>query len=131
MPCNSDHMEQTRKEAAIQHAAQIFGVVYNLLGMHVPQWLDDADCYYADDDTVIPKLCEFMNGLPDDALDTLLYSDAKDKKRRAVADWWEKHEQVDRDREATTGRADRHEALRLSARAKLTPDERRAVGLDE
>jgi hypothetical protein len=129
MPCNSDHMEQTPKEASIQHAAHVLADAHTLLGIDVPRWVLDANKYYADNEDVIPTLCEILNGKEEDGnIDALLYSDARNLRRRRLADWWERHKKVDRDRK-NQEMADAHQALtRQGALAKLTPLERDALG---
>jgi hypothetical protein len=123
-------MNQNPREAATQEAAQVFALLYHIQGLLPPRWIKDANTYYAVNDDLIPALCKYLKELPSATRDQLLYSDAKDLSRRRIATWWEKHEKVDRDREADVARARNAFDLRESARAKLTPEERRALGLE-
>lgn len=123
-------MEQSAREAAIQHAAKLFADVLELQGLPVPQYVFDADTYYAHASNVIPTFCTHLEAMSDDELDVLLYSDARDRRRRAIADWWEKHQEADRKREARLDDERMLQQIRASGRAKLTADERKALGLE-
>ena len=121
MPCRSDYMEPSRREREQKEAAQHLAFIYSLRGTNPPAWVaKDA----------IVELCDTMRALSEQDRDTLLYSDAKDKNRRRLADWWERHLEDDAERERLEKADAERERLRLQAREKLTPEERDAIGLD-
>ena len=130
MPCNSDHMNQTGCEAAIEHAAQVYIDALGIQNLPIPLHVLDANTYYAKDDRIIPQLCAHLMALSEKQLDALLYSNAKDKRRRNIANWWEKHQAADRRRGQEEREDAEEKALQESGRAKLTSAERDALGLD-
>jgi len=127
MPRDSSHLEQNEREAAIQHAAQVFKDVLKFQGLPIPPDVYAADSYYAKDDRIIPQLCAHLNALSKPVIEDLLYSDARNKRRRNIADWYEKHADIDQEREEDEREAADQAALRASARAKLTPAELNAL----
>jgi hypothetical protein len=73
-------------------------------------------------------LCEMCQNLTEKEQNTLLY-DGRKEMARELAAWWEKHQKADKAR-GKKERADKKNAkLRETAAAKLTPEERKALGL--
>lgn len=136
MPCNSDHMEQRPDEAALQKAGELLLFVVNELGergsdQHIlaSALHSDGREYYAKDVGQVEALCKALTEMPEADREAIVYN-AHSKESRRLANWWERHQEVDRKREELEGAAARKAALRESARAKLNADERKAVGLD-
>lgn len=130
MGCNSDYMAPTGKERAMQDAAIYQARVLARLGRPVPTWLKrEAKNIYAKDERNVTELCAILKGLGKSQRDHLLYGDAKDAEMRDIAAWWEAHEAADKKRAAEERAAKRKEKLRESALAKLTPSERKALGV--
>lgn len=124
MPCNCDHMEPSRKEKMLQHAAKLGVYIHQKLGMDVPYWLEKQSTnIYADDEASETELCAFLRGMSDADRDQLLYGNAKDPMARQLANWWEVHQEADRQREEKEKADAATEALKASATAKLTPEE--------
>lgn len=48
---------------------------------------------------------------------------------KTARDWWRKHQEEDRRRQEAELARQRRETLRTRARAKLTPEERKALGI--
>jgi hypothetical protein len=48
-----------------------------------------------------PDLCALFTAVPEEELDKILYRDARDRKARDLADWWEGHQEWDRKRRAS------------------------------
>jgi len=80
-------------------------------------------------DRVTDMLCTVL-----DTLETAEEPVRIDDLPRAIQDWWEEHKQADiaRQQEKQRWQQERREAeeARERALAKLTPEERRALGLD-
>lgn len=75
-------------------------------------------------------LCGMMQSLTPERRDEIVY-DARNPAARALADWWEYHERMDREREESARESAERNRLRKEAAAKLTPEERRALGLKD
>lgn len=128
MPCQSDYLEPTRRERELQRAARLLVYVRQQLGVAIPgHLLAAADSIYCADDFV-PALCAALLSLAPERRDALIYN-SRDRQARDLADWWEDHQEADRRRvEREQAEAAAAEA-RAKALAKLTPEERRALGL--
>lgn len=130
MPCRSDYMEPTGKERRLQETAQL--LVYlrqnTKTGDKISNKLRSAasDLYCRVD--FVPELCEAIRSLSADDFDRVVYN-ARDPMSRKLADWWEKHEEADRQRIEEEAAKLRKQAIRQQAIAKLTEEERRVLGL--
>jgi hypothetical protein len=148
MPCNSDYMNPTGKEQAISRTAKLLVYALTALGTKVPADIQrradniygaDNAVYNSDrsqsekgprrsDDAVVALLCKTVAGMTDEQREAIVYN-AHDATSRDLAAWVEEHERADRERiERENADKARKAALR-SAKAKLTPDEQRAVGM--
>lgn len=128
MPCNSDHLEPTRRESELHRAARLLLYVRRSLGKPISTGLvaDAQDQYCPVDYTA--RLCKEVRDMKGRERDRIVY-DGKNKDARNLADWWEEHQAADKVREeAERKEAERH-ALRAQALAKLTPEERKALGV--
>lgn len=101
MPCNTDYMEPTaaethRREAA-NHLIYAFG---RLNDGPLPSGLASAaaDLYGGGTDKWVKHLCTLLREMTEEQRERVVY-DAKDKRSRALADWWEEHCRVDEERE--------------------------------
>ena len=112
MPCNSDHLKQTPREAGLQLAAKLAAHVATKVSVIVPPRILMQDKYYAEDAGQTEWLCEVMR----DHRHVMTF-DILNRMDRALIDWWEDHQKVDVTR-----------ILKASALAKLTPEERKALG---
>ena len=129
MPCNSDYMEPTRKELQLRETAQLLMYVYQHAQFNsgvgkVDAKLKDAskDIYCKAD--YVPQLCEAIHVLTTAQMNEIVYN-GRDPMSRKLADWWERHLEADRSREAREAR----EAFRQATLAKLTPEERGVLGV--
>lgn len=131
MPCRSDYMEPTKKEALLQETAQL--LIYVLAntnrGDKVTERLRNAsrDIYCRDD--YVPELCAAIRALTEEEQDRIVY-DGRNPDARRLADWWDKHQEADRKRLEEEYRQIKREELRNQALAKLTPEEREALGVE-
>lgn len=130
MPCNSDYLNPTHREAELQLAARILVYVLNETGGKPSSELKAAaNDYYCKDD-YIPTLCDTVRRLTEEQRERIMY-DGRNPKARALATWWEKHEQADEERANREARDAQNKAIRAAVHARMTPEERRAFGLPE
>lgn len=130
MPCNSDHMAPTGKERAMQDSAIYQARVLKRLGRTVPAWLKrEAKNIYAKDERNVTGLCAVLKEIGKEGREKLLYSDAHDAEMRDVAAWWEEHEKADKAREAREKKARRDQKAKQEALSKLSPSDKKALGL--
>lgn len=137
MPCNSEYLNPTAREREIKRAATLIVFALEGLGKKVPHDIKRraSDIYGADsirfrkDDSVINLLCKTVTNMSDADRERIVYN-AHDKTSRDLAEWWETHQEADRKRIAREEAAAAERAARATAKAKLTPAERRAVGLN-
>ena len=114
MPCRSDYMEPTHKERLLQETAVLYAYALNELGEKVPDTVHQAatDQYCRVD--FVPELCRLIRNMSGDECDRIVYN-PRSKISRSLADWWEKHEEADRKRnaaeQAEIRRQDRYEQV--------------------
>ena len=82
------------------------------------------------DNILTPKLCALIKGMSDKQVDSIIYN-PRDKMARQLASWWESHQEADRQREEQEQHEAEQERLRQQGEAKLTPEERKALGLNK
>jgi hypothetical protein len=129
MGCNSDYLEPTYREAELQRAAGLLVFVTKSLGNKPEDWMkNEAGNLYASDDRSVTELCAVLKAMSKEDLERIVY-DAKNKTARDLADWWETHQAADTAREAKEKAAAKAEAIRKKAVAKLTPKERKVLGV--
>lgn len=73
-------------------------------------------------------LCSTLKKMSKDQLDTIVY-DGRIKEARDLADWWEEHQEMDRQREKEEGEKARLRKVKKDALAKLTLEERTVLGI--
>lgn len=130
MPCNSDYMEPSSKEKAMQDSARYQIIVRMRLGLPIPAWLKrEAKNLHACDERSVTGLCELLKSMTKSERDKLLYSDARDVQMRDIATWWEKHVKADKARATRERNSAKREQVKKEALAKLTPAEKKALGL--
>lgn len=128
MPCNSDYLNPTNREFELQRTAKLLVFVRKSLGQQIPAELKRAasDIYCKDD--YVAELCGVLKNLTPALTDRIVYN-AQNKTSRGLADWWEEHQEADRKRIASEKRVKLEQKLREKALAKLTPKEKRILGL--
>lgn len=101
MPCNSNHMNPNERERYNQTTAQLWQYVVKAcniqlsLAAHRKLNAAASDIYCGVDYT--PNLCAWVRQQSNATLDAVMYNGRHSMARR-LADWWEKHEQWDRQR---------------------------------
>lgn len=143
MGCRSDYMDQTPYEKAVTDTAELLLFVKKSLKLKITEEEKEiAKDYYpskANGDSVTVTLCKILSELPEELLNNVVY-DAKNKTSRKLADWWESHLEADKERIAKEKKELEENNSKLAkevldkkvkkaALAKLTPDERRVLGV--
>ncbi len=129
MPCNSDHMNPTPREAYNQRTAQLLVWVLTQRKLKTSRAMRDtaADPYALEDYT--QWLCDQLKGVHHVPTETLLAIRCKEARR--LADWWEEHQAADKEREEKEAKETQAKKLVASALAKLTKAERLALGYND
>ena len=123
MPCNSDYLNPSTREADLQQTAKLLVYVYKKLGYPITKTLksEAANPYCASD--FVPTLCAELKDLSKTQLETIVYN-AHDKTSRELADWWDTHCKADRKREV---KETEEKKLADEAIQKLTKEELTAL----
>jgi hypothetical protein len=130
MPCNSDYLEPSNREREHQRAAKLLAYIHERMAIDCPAWITkEAANHYANDERLIPLLCTTMTNMGDVMRDNFTYKSARLPMARDLADWWETHQAADKARVEREQKLEAQATLRSQALAKLTPAERRALGL--
>lgn len=129
MPCRSDHMEQRPEEKDRQQAANFLVYIHRCQQTPVPHWITVAskETYPTSDEAVI-ELCTVLTDMATRVRENIVYN-SHDKTARALADWWEDHLAADQRRDKQEQALRRKKTLRKLALAKLTKDEKEALGI--
>lgn len=130
MPCSDNYPAVTSSQAHRQRTAKLLIWVYKRLGVPIPKKVRDASLdSYCEDKTVIPSLCKALKEMTDSDRDALVY-DARSKMSRALANWWERHQEQDKIDRAEARAKAKLSKVRKEGLAKLTHLQRKALGLD-
>jgi len=98
MPCNSDYLAPTSKERRLKQTSVNLRWLLGKLNSDVPeQVLIDSNDIYCRDHGQVEKLCDLIKSMTGNQVEAIIYN-ARDKQARAVADWWEEHQEADRER---------------------------------
>lgn len=101
MPCRSDYLEPTNRELDSQEVAKHLIYVSKIIKNKLPENIKNAatDCYgnvkLLDD--MVQLLCSMLSSMSEEDINRIVYN-AKDKKSRKLADWWETHQVADKKR---------------------------------
>lgn len=133
MACKCDeYPTPDKRNLEIKASASLLIWLLPKVNMLVPTWVKAmAGNELVSDARVLPLLCKTMQELSEATRERLLYGNPRDAMARRLADWWEEHQEVDR-KQAIKDAARRHTArVRAGALAKLTKEERQALGIIE
>jgi len=132
MPCRDDWPDPSHAQKRSQQAAKLLIYLYEKMGKHVflsEKLAQDArDCYCNTD--WVKVLCALLKGMSQEERESYIYV-ARDKQARALADWWEEHQEVDRLREEMERQREKRQELRLGALKKLTREEIEALEISD
>ena len=121
MGCRSDYLQPTGLEQGMKEAATLAVYLGSRAGLSVPADIAaQAKTLYANDVGQVQWLCKTLSEMDETLREQIVY-DAHNVTSRALATWWEKHQQADIERI--------EDDAREAAFAKLTPADRRALGL--
>jgi len=120
MPCQSDHMAANPREIESRAVANHLLYVLPIMGKDIPSGIKEASTdYYGNPqklDEWTALLCATCKELEaDEKLADEYLWDGRNKSARALADWWERHKEFDRKREAEESKED----LKLKALSVL------------
>jgi hypothetical protein len=137
MPCSSEHMEPNAREIESRRVARLLLYVIPLMERIQPDsnGLDPlrkiVENPYGDTDSLdhyTDQLCLRCKRMTKEQREKIIYN-AKSKDARALADWWEAHQEADRKRETKERAEAKRAKIAAAALAKLNPTEREALGL--
>lgn len=132
MPCSSDYMEPTAREIESRKVNKLLAYILPKMGMIVPADITYASEYiYGKPDTLdadTDLMCKLCGSLDEEKQNEIIYN-GRDKMARQLADWWENHQEFDRVRTAEEKRKAKLESLKENILAKLTDEEKEALGL--
>lgn len=127
MPCNGDYMNPTAAERNSRKTCKHIVYLGKQTNQPVPKWVKEAakDYYGAPSklNEAVALLCQMCQKAPED----IIYN-GRDPEARSLANWWDKHVEADRKREAAESKKIANSDLREAALAKLTAEERKALG---
>jgi hypothetical protein len=127
MPCNSEYLNPTHREKELQRTAKLLLYVYAKVGATPEPWISEqAKNIYASDSRLVPLLCAGLKKMSRIEKDKIIYN-ARDKNARDLADWYEAHEEADRQRIAAEKKETRSKTIRQSAMSKLTKEEKKEL----
>ncbi len=129
MPCISPEPAYSQKAAHL--AARLLVYVNEKLGVKTPKNIIAAsldEFTHEKHSKLAPMLCSKISAMGDDLRDQIVYN-AKDPLSRELANWWEKHEAEDQKRLREELQEKKDKKARDKAIAKLTPREKKLLGL--
>lgn len=101
MPCNSDYLEANSAERESKRCAECIVYVMEFINKPCPEWITNASkSYYGDPcslNEMVVLLCSLCSAMPEGVKTAVMYN-AKSKQSRQLADWWEEHEEADKQR---------------------------------
>lgn len=102
MPCNSDYMAPRRDETLSQRICANVVYLLKALGQDVPDWACKGarDIYGSVQHTeeAVVLLCTMLRSLPKGDMNRIVY-DGRNPQARALANFWDEHEEADKRRE--------------------------------
>jgi hypothetical protein len=130
MPCRDDWPSPTGAQARSQRAAKLLIYLYGKKKQAVTEKLrkDAEDCYCDTDNVKV--LCAELTALSDKEFDKLVYN-PRERGARDLADWWEEHQEADKQREAAEDAVRKRQELRLGALKKLSREEIEALEISD
>lgn len=130
MPCNCDHLKPNSHETESRIACQNLKYILEAQDKPVPSQVRHG-AFSSYGNTAILKevtvaLCDECRKLDSQEQDKIIY-DGRSKKARALAEWWEAHQEADKKREAKELTERKLKVLVNNALAKLSKQEIEAL----
>jgi hypothetical protein len=126
MPCTGPGPDPTGDRLSDTAALLVF-LTLKLKKRPKKAWVKAVSDPYSCDD-LTPTLCSLLKKLSSKELTQIVY-DARNVNSRRLADWWERHQALDKEREKSEAAFRKADDLRARALTKLTPAEAKALGL--
>ncbi len=132
MPCRCDMAEPNDREQESKKVSKLICYLFPLVNQLVPPHTIIAskdmygDAKHLDKDTKL--LCDTIHNLTKEQQDRYVY-DGRNANARKLADWWDRHQKADKEREKVERTAGEILRLRKQALAKLTKVEKDALDL--
>lgn len=129
MPCRSDYLEPTEQEKELRRAAKLLVWLMQTLGQTPDEkFVHAAKSPYGAGVDAVPSLCATIKGLDASQLEAIVYN-PHSRMSRNLANWWERHQKEDAKREAKEDAERKRQEFRKSGLARLTKEEREALGI--
>ena len=132
MPCQSDYLAASGQEFESKRVCDLIIYVHGRLEIDIPEWVRQAaEDYYGNVnrlDEATQILCATCRSMSPREKGNIIYN-ARIKKSRNLADWWERHQEWDERRVEEEKETRRKIHLRERALKKLTNDELKALDL--
>jgi cell division protein FtsB len=135
MPCRCDYMDPTQRELETRLVCQLLIYIQSthifdidlsknvLEGAHHSYGRSDVN----DVDELTAQLCDLCQRMENNLIGRKVLYDGYNRDSRRLADWWQNHQEMDRQREEKTKKEQNNKKLRKQALAKLTKEERKAL----
>jgi len=124
-------MHASEHESESKKVAEFLVYLGSELGIKMPSRVTKAASSYYGDKSMVHSmtadLCKMISELSELHLDEYVYG--RTRIARRLADWWDDHQEADKVKAQAVSHEAAQDQLRLSARNKLTDDEREALGL--
>lgn len=133
MPCRCDYFEPSRREIESYEVANHLVYLSEVIGLK-PGRLTVAAAgnspygNVAMLDHMTAFLCRVVEAMTEEKLAKYVYN-GRDPRARKLADWWDRRVEVDAKRAKAEAEKARAAEVAANARAKLTPEELKALGL--
>lgn len=124
MPCRCDYMEPTEREIE----ATLVHELLNYVNAELRRAGGTGSVITGNVDSDTEALCDLLRMMSQPNEDHIVYN-GRSAKARKLADWWDKHQEHDKLREAAEKHQARLRFLRETALAKLSREERQALGI--
>jgi hypothetical protein len=132
MTCLGNLLVPSEQQFESRRVCELIVYLFKRISIHPPYWVIDAanECYgdvrRLDEATKI--LCEACRSLNEGQVNVFIY-DGRNAGARRLADWWDRHQELDRRRVDEEEKSRNKILLRARAIRKLTVEERQAIGL--
>lgn len=133
MPCNSDYLNSSPQEEEQQRLAKCY--VYLMKSIHKQpenRFIVASKSYYGEGVNLkkdVPLLCGLLQNLTEEEENRIVY-DGRKKEARLLADWWDECKEADIKRLEAIKHLKKERVDREKALEKLTPYEKKLLGLD-
>ena len=132
MPCRGpDITEPTQRDRESQRVCQCLVYILSKFKQPVEDWMVEGaeDCCPDKLDMATSHLCGWLKHAVETGREDEIVYDARSRDARNLADWWEDHQEMDREREEEEQREARKAKTKERALGKLTDEEKEALEL--